>query len=1040
VWPKAVASLLMMASMLAWAPGVGAVVAPTLAAQVVPPPPRVCPCSIWNDSTIPANPAANDPAAVELGVKFQSDTDGFINAIRFYKGPGTTGTHTGSLWSNTGSLLATATFIETPGGWQQVSLATPVAITAGTTYVASYHAPNGNYAADGGYFNVPRDNPPLHAPDSVSSGGNGVFVYGAGGFPTRTFNATNYWVDVVFARPAPTITVATTAAPASLPEPGGAFTFNVTVTNTTVRPVTITSLTDSIYGNIATQGTCTTAVGTALAASGGSFSCTFTGNFNGLAPASQTDTVTAGAVDADGITATATGAATVTLTPTLPTITVGNNATPASLPEPGGSFTFNVAVTNTSLRPVTITTLTDSVYGNLASLGSCVSAIGTVLTASGGSYSCSFPGSFTGNAGASQSDTVTATAVDNLGSPATASASASVSLSDVPPSVTVVETVTPSSLPEPGGVFSFGVVVTNTSFESVTITALTDSVYGNVATQGSCSSAVGSVLAPGGSYTCAFPGTFTGLAPASQADTVTAAVVDNDGTAATATGGSTLNLTPTAPTLTVGHTAMPASLPEPGGTFTFGVSLRNPGLRPATITSLTDNVYGNIATQGTCATAVGTVLGANGGTYTCSFTGGFSGNSGASQTDTVTAMAVDSFGSRVTGSRDAVVTLTDVPPTVVVAVTSTPASLPEPGGLFTFGVSVTNTSFEPVTITSLSDDVYGNIATQGTCTTAVGSVVAANGGTYTCSFTGNFTGNSGASQTDTVTGVVVDNDGTSGRATATASVILTKVTSQYVMVAKDGGVFAPGGQGFVGTAGVRPGEGILRDAQGRIIGASGSPLDSPVVAFSYTPTRKGYWLVQANGGVIPIGDAANLGDLKSIRLRSPVVGAAATADGSGLYLVASDGGIFALGNAPFKGSLGGLQLNKPIVGMGLDPDGSGYLLVASDGGVFAFDAAFRGSLGATPLNKPIVGMAVTADGGYVLAASDGGAFNYGTPFAGSLGNVKLVAPIVGIVADPDGGGYWMAGADGGAFAFDARFFGSVAPLLLNAPISGIAAL
>jgi len=263
---------------------------------------------------------------------------------------------------------------------------------------------------------------------------------------------------------------------------------------------------------------------------------------------------------------------------------------------------------------------------------------------------------------------------------------------------------------------------------------------------------------------------------------------------------------------------------------------------------------------------------------------------------------------------------------------------------------------------------------------------------------------------------------------------------QYVMVAKDGGVFAPGGRGFYGTVSVRPGDGIRRDNQGRIIGASGSPLDSPVIAFAYTPSRRGYWLVQADGGVIPIGDAAKLGDLKSVRLKAPIVGATATKDGTGLYLVAGDGGIFTLGNAPFKGSLGGLPLNKPILGMGLDADGSGYLLVAGDGGVFAFDAAFSGSLGATKLNKPIVGMAVASNGGYVLAASDGGAFNYGTPFAGSLGNVELAAPIVGIAADPDGSGYWMAGADGGAFAFDATFFGSVSNVLLNSPISGIAAL
>ena len=43
-------------------------------------------CSGWSDSTTPVNASANDPNAVELGVKFRSDLNGFIAGIRFYKG------------------------------------------------------------------------------------------------------------------------------------------------------------------------------------------------------------------------------------------------------------------------------------------------------------------------------------------------------------------------------------------------------------------------------------------------------------------------------------------------------------------------------------------------------------------------------------------------------------------------------------------------------------------------------------------------------------------------------------------------------------------------------------------------------------------------------------------------------------------------------------------------------------------------------------------------------------------------------------------
>jgi hypothetical protein len=39
----------------------------------------------------------------------------------------------------------------------------------------------------------------LHALQDGVSGGNGVFQYGSSSvFPTNSYNATNYWVDVVF--------------------------------------------------------------------------------------------------------------------------------------------------------------------------------------------------------------------------------------------------------------------------------------------------------------------------------------------------------------------------------------------------------------------------------------------------------------------------------------------------------------------------------------------------------------------------------------------------------------------------------------------------------------------------------------------------------------------------------------------------------------------------------------------------------------------------------------------------------------------------
>jgi len=165
-------------------------------------PAPTCPCTGWPDTTTPANPADNDPNPVEVGVKFTSDTAGVISGIRFYKSSLNTGPFQVSLWSSTGTRLATASVAGGSGtGWQTVSFATPAAIQANMLYVASYHTNSGFYAGDNNYFlNAGVDRAPIHFPRSGAvAGGNGVYAYGsASQFPNQTYQASNYWVDVVF--------------------------------------------------------------------------------------------------------------------------------------------------------------------------------------------------------------------------------------------------------------------------------------------------------------------------------------------------------------------------------------------------------------------------------------------------------------------------------------------------------------------------------------------------------------------------------------------------------------------------------------------------------------------------------------------------------------------------------------------------------------------------------------------------------------------------------------------------------------------------
>ena len=186
-----------------------------------------CPCSLFGPNVTPATLDQGDTNPVELGVKFKADLDGSITGVRFYKAVGNTGTHIGNLWTTSGTLLARGTFAsESASGWQEMTFPTPVDVSAGTTYIASYYAPRGHYSATTSYFFQPGptggnslDSPPLHAISSNRGGANGVYSYaGATTFPTATFNGEDYAVDPVFIPklpPGPVGAVTATAGPGS---------------------------------------------------------------------------------------------------------------------------------------------------------------------------------------------------------------------------------------------------------------------------------------------------------------------------------------------------------------------------------------------------------------------------------------------------------------------------------------------------------------------------------------------------------------------------------------------------------------------------------------------------------------------------------------------------------------------------------------------------------------------------------------------------------------------------------------------------------
>ncbi|MCY1019592.1 DUF4082 domain-containing protein [Pyxidicoccus sp. MSG2] len=149
---------------------------------------------------------SSETSPIELGMRFEVDTPGWVSGVRFYKAVANTGTHTGTLWTDNGTVLATGEFTgETDSGWQQMTFGQAIQVMPGQVYVVSYHTTTGHYSYAYGAFASGITSGPLHALANTPTSPNGVFVYSNGGtFPTDTWNGGNYYVDVVYSDEPPT--------------------------------------------------------------------------------------------------------------------------------------------------------------------------------------------------------------------------------------------------------------------------------------------------------------------------------------------------------------------------------------------------------------------------------------------------------------------------------------------------------------------------------------------------------------------------------------------------------------------------------------------------------------------------------------------------------------------------------------------------------------------------------------------------------------------------------------------------------------------
>lgn len=153
--------------------------------------------ALMNSAPTSPNPgwASAGNSGLELGVNASTTVAGSITAIRFYKLSSAVDSHTANVWDSNGVNLASQLFTnESADGWQEITLNTPVAISAGSSFTVSIFSPNNYYtnelfpALKVGPLSVIRSVYNYTASSAFPNASNGANTVGS-----------NYGIDFVFA-------------------------------------------------------------------------------------------------------------------------------------------------------------------------------------------------------------------------------------------------------------------------------------------------------------------------------------------------------------------------------------------------------------------------------------------------------------------------------------------------------------------------------------------------------------------------------------------------------------------------------------------------------------------------------------------------------------------------------------------------------------------------------------------------------------------------------------------------------------------------
>lgn len=290
----------------------------------------------------------------------------------------------------------------------------------------------------------------------------------------------------------------------------------------------------------------------------------------------------------------------------LPAIQVVKSSNRPTVPETGGIVTYTYLVTNTGAAasddPLSGVVLADIPNGTpvfqSGDDGDNLLEAGEVWTYT---LTVTLPAA---DAGASHVNTVTATATDDEGNPASDTDSVTVGYTNSPPAITVVKSANPTSVPEVGGTVTYTYLVTNTSlaaaFDPLSSVSLSDTDGTPIFQTGDDGDGL---LELGETWTY----TLTIVVPPGNAgsthvNTVTATGTDDEGSIATGTDIESIGYTNSNPSIVVDKVGPVSIVHGQTATYTFTITNTSPAITdPVTITAVVDDQLGNVYPQALAA-------------------------------------------------------------------------------------------------------------------------------------------------------------------------------------------------------------------------------------------------------------------------------------------------------------------------------------------------------------------------------------------------------------------------------------------------------